>query len=288
MDKHTEIIGREAAVEIIKDDIFRGRFKAAIFDFDGTLSLIRAGWQDVMYPYFVEVLAETPQAESLQELEHVVREFVDLLTGKQTIYQCMQLVEEVEKRDGVPLTPLEYKHEYLRRLWERIEHRVHGLEDGSIEREVMLVPGSMQLLRELKSRDLTLYLASGTDEPYVLREAAVLGVAGFFDGGIYGALDRYEDFSKEKVIQEMIKSHHLAGEELLGFGDGYVEIENVKAVGGYAVGVASDEVHRRGINEWKRRRLADAGADLIIPDYSCLMDLTDYLFPKARNRWLKE
>ena len=33
-------------------------------------------------------------------------------------------------------------------------------------------------------------------------------------GGIYGALDRYEDFSKEKVIQEIIKSHNLQGEEL--------------------------------------------------------------------------
>jgi phosphoglycolate phosphatase len=276
----TGIIGREVAVEIIKDDITRGRFKAAIFDFDGTISLIRAGWQDVMYPYFVEVLAETPRAESLEELEHVVREFVDLLTGKQTIYQCIQLVEEVEKRGGAPLAPLEYKHEYLRRLWERIEYRVHGLEDGSIEQETMLVPGSMQLLRELKNKGLSLYLASGTDEPYVLHEAAVLGVDGFFDGGIYGALDRYEDFSKEKVIQEIIKSHNLAGEELLGFGDGYVEIENVKAVGGYAVGVATDEIRREGINEWKRQRLTEAGADMIIPDYRCLADLIEYLFPK--------
>ncbi|NLJ26027.1 MAG: HAD family hydrolase [Firmicutes bacterium] len=266
-------------VEIIKDDIHRGRFKAAIFDFDGTISLIRAGWQDVMYPYFVEVLAETPQAESQEQLERVVRDFVDFLTGKQTIYQCMQLVEEVEKRGGVPLTPLEYKHEYLRRLWEQIEHRVHGLEDGSIERETMLVPGSVELLQELKKRGLTLYLASGTDEPYVLHEAAVLGVADFFDGGIYGALERYEDFSKEKVIQEIIKGHDLAGEELLGFGDGYVEIENVKAVGGYAVGVASDEIHQKGINEWKRERLTKAGADLIIPDYRGLSELITYLFP---------
>ena len=29
-------------------------FKAAIFDFDGTLSLIREGWDNVMVPYFVE------------------------------------------------------------------------------------------------------------------------------------------------------------------------------------------------------------------------------------------
>ena len=32
-------------------------FRAALFDFDGTLSLIRSGWQDVMTPYFYEELA---------------------------------------------------------------------------------------------------------------------------------------------------------------------------------------------------------------------------------------
>ncbi len=271
--------GRVAALETIRDDMPRGKYKAAIFDFDGTISLIRAGWQDVMYPYFVEVLAETPGAESIPELEHVVMEFVDLLTGKQTIYQTIQLAEEVGKRGGEPLTPLEYKHEYLRRLWEQIEHRVDGLEDGSIEREIMLVPGSVDLLEELRGRGLTLYLASGTDEPYVINEANILGVTDFFDGGIYGALDRHEDFSKAKVIQEIIRDHDLSGEELLGFGDGYVEIENVKAVGGYAVGVASEEIKREGINEWKRNRLTGAGADIIIPDYRDLTRLMDYLFP---------
>ena len=47
----------------------------------------------------------------------------------------------------------------------------------------------------------------------------------------------------------------------MGFGDGYVEIENVKAVGGVAVGVASNEKEREGIDQWKRERLIQAGAD---------------------------
>ncbi len=273
--------GPDQLVEVIRDDITRGKFKAAIFDFDGTISLIRAGWQPVMYSYFVEVLAATPTAESEEELNLVVREFVDRLTGKQTIYQCLELVEEVKKRGGRPLDALDYKHEYLRRLWELIADRVHGLEDGSIPPVEMMVPGSVELLRQLRDRDLTLYLASGTDEPDVIREAAALGISEFFNGGIFGALDRYEDFSKEKVIQQIIKDHDLKGEELLGFGDGFVEIENVKAVGGYAVGVASDEIHKAGVNDWKRQRLIGAGADLIIPDYRRLPDLLAYLFPQS-------
>jgi hypothetical protein len=67
---------------------------------------------------------------------------------------------------------------------------------------------------------------------------------------------------------------------LLGFGDGYVEIENVKQVGGVAVGVATDEPECRQVNEWKRRRLAGVGADLIIPNYLERDQLLRLLFPQ--------
>jgi DUF971 family protein len=57
-----------------------------------------------------------------------------------------------------------------------------------------------------------------------------------------------------------------------------VEIENVRAVGGTAVGVASNEAERRGIDAWKRERLLRAGADAIVPDYRNLDALSGYLF----------
>ena len=50
-------------LEIIRNDTKRGNFKSALFDFDGTLSLIREGWRDVMIPYFVDVLKQVPEAE---------------------------------------------------------------------------------------------------------------------------------------------------------------------------------------------------------------------------------
>ena len=37
--------------------------------------------------------------------------------------------------------------------------------------------------------------------------------------------------------------------------------------GGIAIGVASNEAERRGIDEWKRSRLIQAGAHLIVPDF---------------------
>jgi phosphoglycolate phosphatase len=264
-------------IEIINPHIQRGHIRHALFDFDGTVSLIREGWQGVMIPMMVEVLLETPQHESEEELYAVVTEFVDRLTGKQTIYQMIQLCEEVRQRGGNPLDPLEYKWMYLHRLWERIKGRIAALRSEQMTPEEMMVPGALAMIKAVQARGVTCYLASGTDEPYVFDEAAALGLTPYF-AGIYGALDDYQRYSKKMVIERIINENHLSGSEFVTFGDGYVEIEDTKAVSGIAVGVASDEVNRQGINEWKRKRLIVAGADIIIPDFRQHERLVAYLF----------
>jgi phosphoglycolate phosphatase len=61
-----------------------------------------------------------------------------------------------------------------------------------------------------------------------------------------------------------------------------VEIQNIKAAGGLAVAVASDEAGRSGQPDaWKRDRLIGAGADLVIPDYRDWRPLTQYLWNEA-------
>ena len=70
------------------------------------------------------------------------------------------------------------------------------------------------------------------------------------------------------MIERILRENRLDGASLLGFGDGYVEIQNIKAAGGTAVAVASDEAGRSGRPDpWKRDRLIGAGADIVIPDY---------------------
>jgi hypothetical protein len=56
---------------------------------------------------------------------------------------------------------------------------------------------------------------------------------------------------------------------LLTIGDGYVEIENTREIGGLAVAVASDEANNGSghMDPWKRQRLLGAGAQVVIPDY---------------------
>src|SRR5262249_49238366 len=150
----------------------------------------------------------------------------------------------VRLRGGYPLDPLEYKHRYHDLLMRRIESRLNDLEVGSATSEEWTVPGSRALLEDLRRRGVRLYLASGTDLKYVRREAHLLGLDDYFGEHIYGALDDYQNFSKKMVIERILRDHQLAGEELLGFGDGFVEIEEVRRVGGVAVAVASDEVKR--------------------------------------------
>jgi phosphoglycolate phosphatase-like HAD superfamily hydrolase len=232
-----------------------------------------------MVPLMVEVLRETGTGESDEALSELVYRFVMQLTGKQTIYQMIRLAEEVRRRGGMPEEPLVYKQAYHERLMARIEGRRAALRTGAARVEEMLVPGSLDVLTALQRRGAKLYLASGTDQQYVLEEARLLGLTAFFGERIFGALDDYRKFSKAQVIARILEENQVPGEALLGFGDGYVEISNVKRAGGVAVAVASDESRRSGRpDEWKRERLIAVGADVVVPDFREFRPLLAYLW----------
>jgi len=253
-------------IETLRPGAHARNARVVLFDFDGTLSLIRSGWVDVMEPMMIEMLLDCKSGETESELRAIVGDYVGRLTGKETIYQMIEFVNQLEKRGGAAEDPKVYKKMYLDRLWEIIKDRVAALRAGKASPEDYLVPGSRKLLEALKERGLKLYLASGTDQEFVRDESSLLDVAKYFDG-VYGALEDYETFSKAILIRRIIESAEYSGPEFLGFGDGYVEIENVKDVGGAAVGVATEEPHCREVDEWKRKRLMGVGADWIIPNY---------------------
>jgi phosphoglycolate phosphatase-like HAD superfamily hydrolase len=239
-----------------------------LFDFDGTLSLIREGWVDVMMAMFLEMLPPLPQETELAA-RRMLHDDILRQNGKQTIYQMIQFAERIEERGGEAREPLWYKNEYLRRLDQRIADRLQGLRGGALKPDRFLVVGARDVLENLRQRNVPLYLASGTDEPYVRREAQLLQIDGYFGKHIYGALDDYKKFSKKMVIQRILRENNIPGEQLLAFGDAYVEIQNTKEVGGLAVAVASDEANNGSgkMDEWKRNRLLGVGADVVIPDF---------------------
>src|SRR5207302_3825825 len=92
----------DGAIEVLRPELPRGRFRAVVFDFDGTLSLIREGWQGVMTPMLVEELRRTGTQESDESLAVTTEAIVVGLNGKPTVVQMAQLVDEVARRDGTP------------------------------------------------------------------------------------------------------------------------------------------------------------------------------------------
>ena len=257
-----------------------GKVRHALFDFDGTISTLRQGWEEVMIPMMVEAICgDTP---ATPEIEQEVREYVDRSTGILTIEQ-MRWLEETVRQYGMTeaLTAADYKQRYLDLLLVDVDRRVADVVSCRVPTVDRMVAGAEAFVSGLRQRGVTLYLASGTDHPYVVREASVLRVERYFSGGVYGALDANEAHSKERVVQRILDDHHLSGDELMVVGDGPVEIREAAKRGAIAVGLASDEVARHGWNEAKVRRMTDANADLLIPDFSQAEALVSLLAGEA-------
>ncbi len=268
-------------IEIIHDWPASAQPTHAIFDFDGTISLVREGWPQIMVPMMVEILQDTGTNESAEQLEKFTLSFIMELCGKQTIYQMIRLAQEVEKRGKKPEDPLVYKHRYLDALHARIRSRREGLDRGTISPVELLIPYAKELLEELHRRGILMFLASGTEVEDVREEARLLQVDQYFGPHIYGAIENYQSFSKQMVIEQILRDNQLSGAQLIGFGDGYVEIDNVKQAGGLAIAVASDETNRSGKPDlWKRDRLLGVGADIVIPDFQDYKPLCEWIWQR--------
>ena len=168
--------------------------------------------------------------------------------------------------------------EDLDRLFAVSGLRIRQLRDRRCAADQYLVPGTRALLEDLRARGLRLYLASGTDDAHLKEEAGLLDITRYFDGGIYGALPDPDAFSKRMLMERILRLPGMRPHHLIGFGDGPVEIEEVKRAGGVAVGLATDEPECRDTSPWKRRNLIEVGANYIIPNYLCRQVLLPMLF----------
>ena len=275
-------IGR--SIEIHRPHPARGPIRHALFDFDGTLSLIRSGWQEVMVAHCAAELSRTPTAESREELEQVCREFITRSTGAQTIHQMQELEEQVAGRGGDPLPASTYKRQYLDRLQGRIGHRLAALEEGREPAAAYLVRNSLTLLQGLAERGATCHLASGTDHSCVVAEAGLLGLAPFFGDRVYGAREDPGACSKRKVIENILGANRGGDVGLAVFGDGYVEISAAVEAGVPAIGIASRESGGRGWDPWKKNRLLEVGAHVLVPDWQEADLLLGFIFGEVDAR----
>lgn len=255
----------------------RPDIKAVIFDFDGTISTLRHGWEKIMEPFMLEMIAgDTPIDEALIRQ---VREYVDQSTGILTFYQMKWLSDAVKKygrNPGAPEDPWWYKAEYNERLMKLVEERKEKVSNGVKNIENYLVKGSREFLAELQKRGIEIYVASGTDDPDVKQEAEFLGLNGHFKE-VAGAPLGSADCSKEAVLRKLIHENRFKGQEIAVFGDGKVEIELGREVDAITVGVASDEDGLFSVNPVKRKKLVKAGAHAIIGDYGNKEQILNWL-----------
>src|SRR5262249_57432020 len=85
-------------LELLNPDLPRGRFRFVLFDFDGTLSLLREDWPAVMTAMMVEELRATGAAEPEAEQAALVEENIMRLNGLPTVHQMNWLAGEVRRR----------------------------------------------------------------------------------------------------------------------------------------------------------------------------------------------
>jgi phosphoglycolate phosphatase-like HAD superfamily hydrolase len=201
-----------------------------------------------------------------------VQEYIERTTGIQTIAQMHGLVDLVQEFGLVPkdqiLPAVKYKGIFNEELMALVNLRLAKLDAGELNINDFTLKGAVPFLRALQGAGVRLYLASGTDEEDVKREAEHLGYADVFNGGIYGSIGEVTKDAKKIVVERILNDVEGAFAQLIAFGDGPVEMREAKRRGAVGIGVASDEMRRFGLNLEKRRRLIRAGADVLVPDFS--------------------
>jgi len=250
--------------------------KAVIFDWDGTISTLRYGWEAVMESMMIELLGD----DSVE----TVRSYINESAGIQTIFQMKWLAEQVRSYFGRADDPWEYKAEYNRRLMRVVMMRREAIATGAVSRDGHMITGSEELLKTLNDRGMILYAASGTDDADVKAEAAALGVDGYFKE-ISGAPPGIEDCPKKHVINKLLGSGigdaDVPGESFAVVGDGKVEIMLGRESGARTMGVASNEETRCSIDPVKRERLRKAGADVITGDFTDTEEIMKFFLGKV-------
>jgi phosphoglycolate phosphatase-like HAD superfamily hydrolase len=278
----------DSQIEIVNELPRNRSIKHAIFDNDGTISTLRQGWEQVMEPVMIRSILGQRRRETdentYQKVSERVRSYIDRTTGVQTLVQMVGLVTMVKEFGFVPeeeiLDEHGYKEIYNQELLEGVNRRIDKMRSGELSTEDFAMKGAVDFLQTLRARGVNLYLASGTDHDDLVREAEILGYCELFQGRIYGAIGDINHEPKRKVLETILGAiDPEEGELVVTFGDGPVEIQETRKRNGIAVGVASDEIRRSGLNLAKRSRLIQAGADLIVSDFSQSEKLLKLLFP---------
>lgn len=275
-DVRHAVYHEESEIEIINKVRPDQKVKYAIFDNDGTVSTLREGWEQIMAPMMIKSILGERYRDideiSFKKVRTTVNEIIDKTTGVQTLKQMQILAGLVLEFGYVPedqiLNEFGYKEMYNNKLIEMVMKREQKLRKGELNVDDLTIRNSLIFIKTLYEKGIKLYLTSGTDEEDVKHEASVLGYDQFFEGRIFGATGDINKEAKKIVLDRILDSIGTSeAASIITFGDGPVEIRETHKRGGIAIGIASNEIRRYGLNMEKRKRLVQAGADIIVPDF---------------------
>lgn len=273
----------DSDIELVEPfDLADVSLQHAVFDHDGTLSTLRAGWESVMAPLMVSMAIgeATVDAGVRSDVTRACVDLIERTTGAPTIAQMQGLVELAAALDlpgrGALIDAAGCKERYLVELRAMVAGRVDRLARGELQPEDFQIKGAARFLRILADHGVQVHLASGTDTADVVSDATALRYAHLFAGRILGAGGAGSPDAKRAVIGDLM-ARVTSPRQIVVFGDGPVEMREARRVGALAVGVCSDEVRRYGVNPAKRARLIRAGAHLLIPDFSRVPQLLGLL-----------
>jgi FMN phosphatase YigB (HAD superfamily) len=249
-----------------------------VFDFDGTLSWVRHGWPELMFETF---RIHWPDADQIHapDWRTKMESIVYGMNGKPSLLQMQRYAEEATAVDGKTRDAHKLRDHFQALLDREIYARLHAIESGERGRDAFVIHGARPFLEYLQSLPVTLVILSSSIEHRVRQEAEALGLTGFFGKHIYGSGVDPRGFSKWDVYGRLMADERISGENILSFGDGPVEIECTKRLGGLAVAVCSDEDENgSGVSHpYKLRQLLESGADAAIPDFRDAIPLTRHL-----------
>ncbi len=199
-------------IEIIGDLPNNIQIRNVILDHDGTISTLREGWELVMHEVMMELICgdklKDLATDEYNRISLKCEKFINDTTGIQTIIQMQGLRDIVIDEGYVPISEVksagEYKAIYLNKLMVSVNDRIGKFNRGERTIHDFTILGAVNFLNELKKKELTLFLASGTDEVNVVEEANALGYGDMFNGGIRGSKGNEIGDAKKIVINRII------------------------------------------------------------------------------------
>jgi phosphoglycolate phosphatase-like HAD superfamily hydrolase len=249
----------------------------AAVDFDGTLSLVRMGWQVVMHDVMKRALA--PYHPHLDRIDAEISSYIARSTGQPSIIQMAWVDEHVHLYGGPHHGAQHYLDEFSDAMRERIDTRIATMTTTQAADHHMIL-GARTFLQRLTDYGVHIALISGTEHHHLIRESKALRIDHFFDAGIYGPGGHAPGFTKAEAMAALVERYALIPGQLLSVGDGPVEISAGKSLDGYCIAVASDE-ESGTLDLHKRTHLLHAGADAVVANFASIDTIAALLFDGA-------